>query len=134
DDGDPRRYPGNTEICDSVGRDEDCNWEPFGPEADGDGHSPAICCNLAPDGSLRCGADCDDTSAEINPDAPESCNGVDDDCDGVIDEGDLSAACGGIAYSIHGCVAGAYDGTVDFDGTVLATDPDSHAFLLRLDP
>jgi len=30
--------------------------------------------------------DCDDTSAEVGPDRPELCNGVDDDCDGVVDE------------------------------------------------
>jgi hypothetical protein len=32
------------------------------------------------------GEDCDDTNAARNPDAPEYCNGVDDNCDGEIDE------------------------------------------------
>jgi hypothetical protein len=31
--------------------------------------------------------DCDDTESSINPDATESCNGVDDDCDDTRDEG-----------------------------------------------
>ena len=30
--------------------------------------------------------DCDDSDAAVNPDAEESCNGVDDDCDGAVDE------------------------------------------------
>jgi hypothetical protein len=33
------------------------------------------------------GDDCDDTNAARNPDAPEYCNGVDDNCNGEIDEG-----------------------------------------------
>jgi hypothetical protein len=35
------------------------------------------------------GTDCDDTNAAVNPDAMEVCNGRDDDCDGVVDEGCL---------------------------------------------
>jgi len=31
--------------------------------------------------------DCDETNASINPAGTESCNGKDDDCDGLIDEG-----------------------------------------------
>src|SRR6185436_20741054 len=34
-------------------------------------------------------ADCDDTDATVHPFASESCNGVDDDCDGNVDEGFL---------------------------------------------
>jgi uncharacterized protein (TIGR03382 family) len=29
--------------------------------------------------------DCDDTTASVNPAAPEICNRVDDDCDGLVD-------------------------------------------------
>ena len=38
--------------------------------------------------------DCDDTNAAVNPDAAEDCaNGIDDDCDGLIDDADDD--CGG---------------------------------------
>ena len=44
--------------------------------------------------------DCDDTNAAVNPGATEICNGIDDNCDGEIDEGfdadgDGYTTCGG---------------------------------------
>ena len=43
-------------------------------DVDGDGWSPQA-------------GDCDDDDASVHPGAAEECNGVDDDCDGTIDEG-----------------------------------------------
>lgn len=42
-------------------------------DADGDGYATE--------------EDCDDTNSEINPTAPELCDGLDNNCDGAIDEG-----------------------------------------------
>ncbi|MDH5491761.1 MAG: MopE-related protein, partial [Myxococcales bacterium] len=87
DDADSSRHPGAIEICDAEGHDEDCDPSTLGPDEDGDGYAPGACCFLDPlTHTLFCGADCDDRSAEINPEAPESCNGADDNCDGRIDE------------------------------------------------
>ncbi|MDH5490647.1 MAG: MopE-related protein [Myxococcales bacterium] len=108
DDADPERYPGNVEICDAEGHDEDCDPSTYGPDADADGFIGAGCCNATPDGSIACGADCDDASADVRPTALESCNGVDDDCDGLTDEEVLSfyyPDCDGDGYGESGAVA-----------------------------
>lgn len=39
------------------------------------------------------GMDCDETSTDINAAGTETCDGVDEDCDGTIDEGDPGALC-----------------------------------------
>ena len=41
----------------------------------------------APAGHVADGTDCDDGDTEVFPGAEEACNGVDDDCDGDVDEG-----------------------------------------------
>jgi hypothetical protein len=51
-------------------------------DGDGDGYLNIDC-----DGEKK-GDDCDDTDADVHPDAEERCNGADDNCDGTRDEGD----------------------------------------------
>ena len=90
DDNDPNRYPGNTEVGDLEGHDEDCDPKTFGErDADGDGYYNNWDCNS--DGStLNCGTDCDDSRANVHPGVAEVCNNIDDDCDGKVDEGVLA--------------------------------------------
>ncbi|MEM9191626.1 MAG: putative metal-binding motif-containing protein [Myxococcota bacterium] len=112
DDSDQRRFPGNPEVCDMLGVDEDCDPTTLGRDRDNDGHVGLDCCNLDPQGALVCGDDCDDTRATINPTAVETCNDVDDDCNGFIDEGvretfyrDLDGDSYGTTESIMACAA-----------------------------
>lgn len=94
DDTDPSVYTGAPEICDAADVDEDCDPSTIYNDSpglndgdrDGDGFVDRACANGTETGENR-GTDCDDSRATINPDAVESCNGFDDDCDGVIDEG-----------------------------------------------
>ena len=90
DDNDPNRYPGNTEVGDLGGHDEDCDPKTFGErDADGDGYYNNWDCNS--DGNtLNCGTDCDDSRANVHPGAAEVCNNIDDNCDGKVDEGVLA--------------------------------------------
>jgi hypothetical protein len=86
DDDDGDRFPGNPEVCDAEGHDEDCRDDTFARvdsgDADGDGFVSDACCN-----GDRCGGDCDDSVASVHPSASETCNGIDDDCSGVVDDG-----------------------------------------------
>jgi len=80
DDHDANRYPGNLEVCDS--HDEDCNPNTFGTlDGDGDGYISAMCCN-----GTVCGNDCNDMNPSVHPTEAESCDRLDNDCDGAIDE------------------------------------------------
>jgi hypothetical protein len=80
-DNDATISPGSPEVCDGDGVDEDCDATTLGPDRDGDGYVDIDCCN-----GDECGADCSDTQPEVSPSATEVCNGVDDNCDGDIDE------------------------------------------------
>ena len=100
DDGDVAVHPGADEQCDS--RDNDCDGETDEDAGtdwyyDGDRDSygdrtvvPVVACSAPADYSPNA-TDCDDADANVNPDAVETCDGVDQDCDGAIDVGAIDA-------------------------------------------
>lgn len=60
------------------------------PDTDSDGYGDAsaeasLACQ-APEGFVANNFDCDDTEMSIYPDAPELCDGLDNNCDGLTDE------------------------------------------------
>ncbi len=91
DDADPLRFPGNVESCDLDHRDEDCNPATRGGrDRDGDDFEDSACCNRTSDAEnapLSCGDDCDDLRRSVNPLASEACDGLNNDCDDLTDEG-----------------------------------------------
>lgn len=57
-------------------------------DGDGDGFgsgTPVILLNPCPRGTVERGGDCQDSAATISPAATEICDGVDNDCDGLVD-------------------------------------------------
>ncbi|MFN7142841.1 MAG: MopE-related protein, partial [Myxococcota bacterium] len=94
DDNDPSVSPDADEICD--GNDNNCNGEidengetVFYADSDGDGFGDPDMSVTAcePDsGFVANSDDCDDRESMVYPGADEQCDGLDNDCDRVVDE------------------------------------------------
>ncbi len=109
---------GYPEICDMI--DNDCDGETdvetveadWYPDADGDGFGRDVempqrsCAPLS--GRSLFNTDLDDENPAINPAATEVCDGVDNDCDGAIDENEV-CICGRPGATPCECTSGSKD-------------------------
>lgn len=100
DDTDPAVFAGQQEICNL--QDDNCDgvvdegnigfrWY---ADADGDGFGDGstfeLTCSSPGPAFTQLTGDCDDAAPDISPVGLERCNGLDDDCDGLIDDEDPS--------------------------------------------
>ena len=105
DDTDSAINPAAEEVCflvedaegDWVDIDNNCDGElatfyEYHNDADGDGFGgdgiAIVSCSLSED-LVEDNTDCDDTLATVYPGAPETCNAIDDNCDGTVESGML---------------------------------------------
>ena len=122
-------YPGREEACDAL--DNDCDGvvddglvQTVWRDADGDGFGDRTmaleACDV-PGGYTRGDADCNDSDANVRPNAFEACNARDDNCDGTVDDGCM-ADCNRIVRGssrYHFCRAGRrWTEARDFCGTL----------------
>lgn len=94
--GSEENYLPAEETCD--GADNNCNGETdegvklifyFDGDADGFGDEWNVISECsAPEQYTTDNTDCDDNNAGMNPNAEEVCNGIDDNCNGMNDEGE----------------------------------------------
>lgn len=95
DDSEPAAHPYAAEVCDAI--DNDCNGIIddseegllYYTDADGDGHGDpddSLHSCTQPEGTSGSPSDCDDADSTTHFGAEEVCDGVDNDCDSVVDE------------------------------------------------
>ena len=102
DDDAPAAHPGGVELCNDL--DDDCNGEvddealdapSWFPDEDGDGwgaQSGRVLACESPEDYVASYGDCDDHDDAVYPRAAELCDGIDNDCDGDLDEYAIDAA------------------------------------------
>jgi hypothetical protein len=149
DDTDDTVHPDAQELCNGV--DDDCDGDTdedaidastWYPDHDGDGFGSEVVLSQAcsqPSDHVGVGGDCDDGDDEVSPDATETCDGIDNDCDGEVDyEIDVPADYARITDAISAagtgdrvCVlAGTYVESVSLDKDIVLEGQDRDTTVL----
>ena len=98
DDGDARRTPGKTEVCNNI--DDDCDgqtdedgaagcqvyWRDVDDDTYGVASSERCVCAPTGDHTATRTGDCDDNRSDVNISKIEVCDSIDNDCDDFVDE------------------------------------------------
>ena len=78
-------HPGAKELCDGYDNDCDGQTDPGFTDSNKDGFADCVDPDIDGDGVPNA-QDCSPTVASVYPGAPESCDGLDNDCNGTIDD------------------------------------------------
>jgi len=106
-------------ACSTVACDEEaraCRTTPATEDRDRDGFR-APRAGVLPGAPDRCGDDCDDDDPEVHPGAVERCNGVDDDCNRIIDDNATLTPTGEAVRVSEAVVAPSGPGGVQWTGS-----------------
>ena len=145
DDMNPNINPDATELCDGI--DNNCNREidedvflfSYYADADGDGfgdpNTETLSCEIIP-GFEENMDDCDDTNENVNPDAQKCNDGLDNNCDGEVEEIDISSfyypdqdgdGYGAMVYATISCLdpVGFVQNNIDCDYSNPMINPDA---------
>ena len=143
DDHNPNINPDAEDICD--GFDNNCDGQidegipqnAYFLDFDNDGYGDfnnfvMTCFSSAPAGYVTNADDCDDTNGNINPNMAEMCDGLDNDCNGMSDDGlttftyfvdNDGDGYGDLALSMDTCLANSPSGFADNSLDCNDTDP-----------
>lgn len=148
-------FPGAAELCNGV--DDDCDgiqddgvtFTTYYADSDGDSYgdpsATVSACDGLPAGFSENALDCDDFNAAINPESPEVCNAIDDNCDGNSDEGltfldyytdsDEDGFGDASAVAVNSCsaVAGSVTDNSDCDDSNVSVNPSATEICNGLD-
>jgi hypothetical protein len=134
--------PGGTEVCDGT-NDEDCDtvvdesgasdattwYADSDSDTYGDISVSQVACDQ-PSGYVTDALDCDDTLPLVNPAGTETCDGDDEDCDFVTDEGVLGT---GASCPADDCAEILADNSASADGSYTLEDASSTTYTAYCD-
>jgi hypothetical protein len=115
-----------------------CGYGPSTFDLDGDGHlAPLVGTEPGSEGS--CGDDCNDASALAYPGNEEVCDGVDNDCNGVVDDNSSYSPLDNVPFQISSsALAPAGPGGLAFNGetymSIYTSNTDFEMYQTRIEP
>lgn len=115
--------PCTVDACNSA--DGQCTFEPLTADVDGDGHRQPLA-GFAPGAPGACGDDCDDRSERAFPGGAETCDGVDNDCNGVTDDSYVYRSPGADPFVVAEGKKGAESGGLVYTGKQLVALVTTH--------